>query len=304
MTVVVRTLTLLALLGGGVAAAAALDAATAAVVAGRPVVPALGRTWRWAALRLVQQRTTTERPDAAAWALAPAALLALAAAGAATIPLGRGVAAADVPDGIVAFGAAMAMVMVAVFLHGWSSNSMFPLFGAYRFVAQALSFEMPLALVLIGTALPAESLSVGDIVASQSGLWNVIRQPLGLPLFLVAVVGLAFWGPLALPDAADIGGGTASETSGPALLVWKVARLAVLVAASAMAAAAFLGGWLGPVLPGPAWMILKTLAVMSVVIAVGHRIPRLRLERFVVVAWVVLIPLALVDVLSAGVLAL
>jgi len=260
--------------------------------------------WRRAALLLVQQRTATERPDAQAWALAPASLLALAAAGAATVPLGSGVAAADVPDGIVAFGAAMAMVMVAVFLHGWSSNSLFPMLGAYRFVAQALSYEMPLALVLIGAALPAESLSVGDIVASQEGLWNVIRQPLGLPLFLVAVVGLAFWGPLALPDAADLGGGTASEASGPALLAWRVARLAVLVAGSAMAAAAFLGGWLGPVLPGPAWMILKTVAVMSIVIAAGHRLPRLRLERFVVVAWVVLIPLSLVHVFGAGIVAL
>lgn len=304
MTSLAGVAALAAFLVGGVLAAAVIDAAAAARFAGIRVLPEVRRTGRRTALLLVQQRTTTERVDAQSWDLAPALLVAVAAAAAATVPIGRGVAAADVPDGIVAFGAAMALVMVAVFLHGWSSNSLFPLFGAYRFVAQALSYEMPLALVLIGAALPAESLSVGDIVVSQSETWNVIRQPLGLPLFLVAVAGLAFWGPLSLPDAADLGGGTASETSGRALLAWRVARLAVLFAGSSMGAAAFLGGWLGPVLPGPLWMILKTTAVMAVVIVVGYRVPRLRLERFVVVAWTVLIPLALVDVFAAGIVAL
>lgn len=304
MSTAAATAAVLAVLAAGVLFVAVVDAVVAAAVAGERRVAAMGHRFARASLLLVQQRTTTERPDAEAWALAPALLAGLAAVAAAAVPLGSEMAAADVPDGIVLFGAAMALVMVAVFLHGWAPNSLFPLFGAYRFAAQALSYEMPLALVLIGTALPAESLSVGEIVASQAGLWNVVRQPLGLPIFLVTVAGLAFWGPLALPDAADLGGGSAGEASGPALLAWEAARAAVLVAASAMAAAAFLGGWHGPVLPGPVWMAGKTLVVAAVVIVAGHRLPRLRLERFVVVAWSVLIPLALVDVFAAGLVAL
>ena len=294
----------LGLLAAGVVVIAVADAAIAAAVAGRPVAPACVLPLRRAALLVVQARTTTERPDREAWALGAAGLAALAAAGAAAVPIGEGMDAADVPDGIVLFGAAMALVMVAVFLHGWSSNSVFPLVGGYRFAALALSYEMPLALVLIGTALPAESLSVGAIVESQAGLWNVVRQPLGLPLFLVAVAGLSFWGPLAVADGRDIAGGTTAEASGSALLAWRAARAAVLVAASAMAAAAFLGGWHGPLLPGPVWMAAKTLAVAVAVVWSGHVLPRVRLERFVVVAWAVLIPLALVDVFAGGIVAL
>ncbi len=304
MSALIGSLSLLAILAAGVVATAVVDALVGAKIAGDAFGGALRRPFARASVLLVQQRTTTERPDAQAWALAPAALAALAASGAAAVPLGRGLAAGDVPDGIVLFGAAMALVMVAVFLHGWSSNSLFPLFGAYRFAAQALSYEMPLALVLIGTALPAQSLSVGDIVESQAGLWNVVRQPLGLPLFLVATAGLAFWGPFSLPDSADLSGGTSAEASGPALLAWRAARAAVLVAASSMASASFLGGWQGPLLPGPVWMVLKTLMVVSVVVVAGHRLPRLRLERFVIVAWTVLIPLSLLDVFGAGLLAL
>lgn len=259
---------------------------------------------RQAALFALQQRTGTERSDVALWALAPALLAAVASASLFAIPLSRTRAFIEIDSGIVYFTALMALVMVAVFLNGWSANSLFPMIGGYRFIAQALSYEMPLALVLIGTALPAESLSVNAIVLSQESVWNVVRQPLGLPLYLIAGLGLSFWGPLAIPDAADLAGGTESELSGMSLLVWRVSRAAILVAVAAMGAAAFLGGWQGPVLSGTVWMVTKTVALLLVMITIGHFVGRVRLERFVVVAWAVLIPLALVDVFVSGILAL
>lgn len=265
---------------------------------------ALATPWRTAALLLLQSTVTTERPDAAAWRLSSALLAALAAATLVVVPMVPVLAGTDVAAGIVYFGAAMAMVMVAVYLHGWSANSVFPLIGGYRFVAMALSYEMPLALVLIAAALPAESLAVSDIVQSQADAWNIVRQPLGLPIYLVCCLGLAFWGPLNVTEAADLAGGSAAELSGIALLLWRVARTAILFASAAMGAAAFLGGWLGPWLPGWTWMILKTLVLVALLLAAGHRLARVRLERFVVVAWTVLIPLALVDVFVSGLLAL
>ena len=296
----------LAALATGVYVAAVIDRVVAGRIAGEALRPAptLMAPLRESALLLFQQRSTTERPDAAAWALAPALLGALAAAALVVIPLGPSLALPDIDSGIVYFGAAMAMVMIAVFLNGWSANSMFPLIGGYRFIAQALSYEMPLALVLIAAALPAESLSVADIVRSQEPLWNVVRQPLGFPLYLVAALGLAFWGPLDLPDALDLAGGTAAELSGIALLLWRAAQLAVLVAVAAMGAAAFLGGWLGPWLPGPVWMVLKTTVVITLLVGAKHVFARVRLERFVVISWAVLIPLALVDVFLSGLFAL
>lgn len=289
-------------LGGGVYVSWALDRWISGIVSSRRL--GFGSVLFepvFEAVRLaVGYRTDTERPDRATWALAPALLGALAATGLATVPLSGSLAIADVPGGIVLFGAAIALVMVAVFLQGWSANSVFPLIGGYRFVALALSFEMPLALVLIATALPAESLQVGEIVRSQADLWNVIRQPLGLPLYMVAVLGAAFWGPLAFPDSPDLAGGTTAEVSGPALLVWTVSRYALLVALCAMGASVFLGGWLGPFLPGPVWLALKTGVLVGVVLVTGHLVARVRLEDFVVVAWTVLIPLALLDVFLTG----
>ena len=306
MSTVAAVLALAVAMGIGVYLTAVLDALAGRVVAGGRLglAESLALPARRAARLLVRPRAVTEHPDPEAWALAPAALAGLAAVGLASIPLAPGLSVADVSAGIVLFGAAMALVMVAVFLQGWAPNSAHPMIAGYRFAAQALSYEMPLALVLIGAALPAESLSVGAIVESQAHLWNAIRQPLGMPLLLIAVAGLAFWGPLALPEGEDLAGGTSAEVSGAARLAWRMARLMVLVAGAAMTAAVFLGGWHGPWLPGPAWSIVKTLAVLALLVWARHRLVRVPIERFVWVSWVVLIPLALLDVFLAGAQAL
>ena len=288
----------------GTYAVAVLERLVQRVVAGEAIgwrAAAAEPVYR-AALLLMQARTRTEHPDAALWALAPALLGGLAAAGMLVVPLAP--VALDIDAGIVLFGAAVALVMVAVYLHGWAPNAVFPLIGGYRFVAQALSYEMPLVLVLIAAALPAESLSVSAIVRSQEEIWNIVRQPLGLPLYLIAGLGLAFRGPLALPDGDDLAGGTAAEVSGTALLIWQIVRASVLVAVAAMGAAVFLGGWQGPWLPGPVWVVLKTLALLVVLVGAGEVVARVRIERFVVVSWAVLIPLALVDVFASGLLLL
>jgi len=253
-----------------------------------------------AALLARQTRRTTERPDAAGWAIAPALLMGLAAVALAMVPLAPDTVAADPSTGFVVFSAAVVFVMIAVFLHGWSPHSAMALHGAYRFGAEALSLQIPFLLAMLATALPAESLSIVDIVIAQESLWNVVRQPLGLPIYLVVGLAVSFWGPLNFPDASDLAGGTSIEDSGIARLLWRSARLAMLFAVAAMGAAGFLGGWWGPVLPGAVWMILKSLVLLGFLIAAGHLVPRIPIERFVVTAWAVLIPMALVNIFVSG----
>lgn len=259
---------------------------------------------REAALLAVRQPSTTERPDAAAWALAPALYAGLAAAGIAVVPWSRSFSIADVDSGIVLWGTVEALVIVAIFLHGWSANSLQPLLAAYRFMAVGLSYLLLSMFVLIAAAIPAGSLRLSRIVDAQAGLWNVVRQPLGLPLFVVVALGSATWGPLNLADGDDLSAGTAAEVSGLHLLVWRAARAAMLTAFAAMGAAVFLGGWHGPFLPGPAWVAVKTFGVLAVLVGAGHLVARVRAERFVTWCWLVLLPLAFVDLGMAGLEAL
>jgi NADH-quinone oxidoreductase subunit H len=285
---------------------AVLDRIAGSVVARRPLrwVPLFASPIATAALLLTQQRTRTERPDAQAWALAPALLAGLAAVGLAVIPLGPNASVADPAAGFVLYSAAIAYVMVSVYLHGWSANSTMPLIGGYRFIAAAFAYQIPFLLALLAPALPAESLAIGAIVDAQESLWNVVRHPLGLPIFLIVSAAATFSPPLDFPDAADLGGGTSTEVAGAHRLAWRGARSALLVMVAAMGASAFLGGWHGPWLPGWLWVVLKTLLLLVTLIGSGHMLARLRIERFVVFAWVVLLPLSLVNIFFAGALLL
>ena len=290
----------------GVYTVAVLDGVAAAMVARRPlhVRRTLIAPLADAALLLTHSRTRTEHPDAEAWALAPALLAGLAAVGLALVPVGPGTSVTDPAAGFVLYSAAVTYVMVAVYLHGWSANSTLPLIGGYRFVAQAFAYQIPFLLALLAPALPAESLAIGDIVEAQASLWNVVRQPLGLPIFLIVSAAVTFSLPLDFPDAVDLAGGTAAEASGPHRLAWRGARAALLVMVAAMGASAFLGGWHGPWLPGWLWVIVKTLLLLAVLIGSSHLFARPRIERFVVFAWVVLLPLSLVNIFFAGALLL
>ena len=129
----------------GVYLVAVLDRLLGAVVAGAPIRPfaLVVDPARSAAQLLVQQRRTTERPDAPGWAFAPALFFGLGALALAMVPLGPNLVVADPATGFVVFSAAIAFVMIAVFLHGWSPNSPFALHGAYRYGAAALSFQIP-----------------------------------------------------------------------------------------------------------------------------------------------------------------
>jgi NADH-quinone oxidoreductase subunit H len=286
--------------GAYVVRVATLSAASVASGCGARMAQAL--TWPLAELGHLgrQQVVRTEHPDRATWWLAPAGMLGLAAAAMTVVPLGRDVVVADVRTGIVVFGAAEALVIVAVFLHGWSPNSPLAMIAGYRLVAVALSYELLSMFVLIGAALPAQSLSFVAIVDSQHGLWNVVRQPLGLPLWVVVSLGVTFRGPLDVVDASDLAGGAAIEDSGAQRAAWAVGRHAMLAVFAVAGAAVFLGGWEGPVLPGPLWIAVKSLALLVLLVWVGETTARIPAERFVPLAWTVLLPLGFADLVIAG----
>ncbi|SHI46696.1 NADH dehydrogenase subunit H [Palleronia salina] len=287
MTVLLLVLAVCATLLAGVVLAAVLDRA----------LPELAGT-------MTRQRIETEAPDRMNRDLAPAFYLALAAEGLSVVPFAPGLALIDSPVGVVIWGACEALTIIVVFLHGWSPNAPFPLIGAYRYAAIGLPVMLPSMFVLIAAALPAESLSLVAIVDSQREIWNVLRQPLGLPLFLVVALALTLRGPMDYADAADIAGGTSAEDSGAGRTLWQVARLAMLVSVSAVAATVFLGGPLGPVLPGPVWLWLKTAVLMAVLIWLGNRVARTTPSRMLTILWVVLLPLSFADLIISGVLAL
>lgn len=286
-------------------AAAALDAAGAALADGRRVgVTVLLDPLREAVRLLAKQRATTTLPEATGWRIGSAMVLIVPVLASAVVPLAPGVVLSDLSIGIVWWTAFMALLWVALYLVGWGGNAAYPLVAGYRFIAQALAYEMPLAITIVTVGLIAESLRVGAIVQAQAGLWYVVWMPVGFAVYLVAAAALSFWGPFATPVAADVAGGVTAELAGADRLVFAVGRYVVLAAAAAFAVPVFLGGGAGPLLPPAAWTVIKTATVLALLVAARWRLPLLRMDRFEEVAWVVLIPATLVQLFVVCVIVL
>lgn len=185
---------LLALLAG-VYCVAVFDNSVAARITGEPCRHSLLAPMHTVARLWHAPYNETETSDRPAWRLAPVLYLVLAAMGLALVPWSRDFVPVDLTTGIVFWGAIEPLATVLIFLKGWAPNAHFPLLGGYRYVSLGLSYILVSMFVLIGVALPAESLQVSAVVEAQSELWNVVRQPLGLPL---AFLGLAWAGVKAL----------------------------------------------------------------------------------------------------------
>ncbi|PRY20154.1 NADH-quinone oxidoreductase subunit H [Pseudosporangium ferrugineum] len=284
-------------------AAAALDGVLDPAGRGRPMSGRLGRPL-WETARLLRQRRrTTVAPDALLWRAGTAGPLVVALLMAVVVPVG-GITVADPPVGLVWFNALDVALWLTVWAAGWGANSVYGLVSGYRFLSQALAYELPLMFALTAPAVAAGSLKIGQIVAAQDKTWFVVRMPAAFLVFLVAVAGFSLWGPLAYPAGRDLAGGVLAEPSGVDRLVLLAGRYALLTVGAGMSTALFLGGGAGPLLPGWLWSLLKTALVLAGLVAVRRAMPVLRADRVMRLAWLVVLPVTLLQLLVVSVLAL
>jgi NADH-quinone oxidoreductase subunit H len=301
---VVAVLVAAAALTALAAAAAVGDALLAARAAGRrPSVAVATAPLPRVARLLVAQRRTTLAPDVLLWRLGVASLPVAAVLAALVVPVGDRVVA-DLDVGVVWFNAMEVCSWAALWLAGWGPNAALSLVGGYRFLAQGLAYELPLMFALITAATGAQSLRVADIVAAQRHVWFVVWMPVAFVVYLASVVAFSFLAPFDYPAGRDIAGGVLAEAGGVDRLVLQAGRWLLLAVGAAMAVPLFLGGGNGPLLPAWAWSLVKTLAVLAVVLYARRRLPAIRAERYVELAWVVLIPATIVQALVAALVVL
>jgi NADH-quinone oxidoreductase subunit H len=211
----------------------------------------------------------------------------------------------DVSIGVLYFFAFGSLAFYGLLLSGWSSGSKYSFLGAMRSAAQLISYEIAMGLSLLGAIMMAGSLSLVTIVEAQDTIWYVIPQAVGFLIFMVAGFAETNRAPFDLPEAdAELVQGYQTEYGGTRFGSFLLAEYLEMFVISGIAAAFFLGGWMGPG-PGwldPIWMIVKILALIFVFIWVRATLPRLRYDQLMSMGWKVLLPLATLNVLVTAVL--
>jgi len=210
---------------------------------------------------------------------------------------------ADVNVGILLVLATSSVGVYGIILGGWSSNNKYSLLGSLRSSAQLISYELALGLAVISVVLTAGSLSLVSIVEAQRRVWFVALQPLGFLIFLIAAVAETNRAPFDLPEAEqELIAGYQTEYGGFKFAMFYIGEYVAIVTMSALLTTLFWGGWWGPVLPGPVWFVLKTLAFVFVFIWLRATLPRVRHDQLMALGWKVLIPLGLLNLAVTAVI--
>lgn len=222
----------------------------------------------------------------------------------AVIPFGRGMVGTDLNIAFLYIIAISSTGTIAIFMAGWSSRNKYALLGAMRAVAQIISYEVPQILSVVGVLILAQSLSMMTIVESQRQIWYILLQPMAFVIFLISSVAEVNRTPFDIPEAeSEIVAGYHIEYSGIKFGLYFIAEFTSAFAIAAIGATLFLGGWQGPILPAWLWFMIKTYLMVFVLMWLRGTLPRLRVDQLMNFAWKFLVPLALVNLLLAGLMA-
>jgi NADH-quinone oxidoreductase subunit H len=191
-----------------------------------------------------------------------------------------------------------------VLLGGWASESKYAMLGAMRSGAQLVSYEVSLALSVLGVVLMARSLSLVDIVAAQGRtIWYIVPQIVGFGCFAIAGVAEVGRAPFDLPEAEqELVAGYHVEYSGMRWGLFQIAEYVHMITISALMVTLFFGGWLFPFghRLGPLWFALKLAIVLFCFIWARASLPRLRYDQLMNLGWKVLLPIATVNALATA----
>jgi NADH-quinone oxidoreductase subunit H len=233
---------------------------------------------------------------------------------------------------IVAIPSVQGLGMVVA---GWSSGNKYSLLGAARVVAQFISYELPMVVVLLSVGILAESLSIAQAVETQrASTWFMFLQPIGFVIFIVTMMSEMHRTPFDIAIAeSEIVGGPFIEYSGMRWGMFFLAEFAAVFLNACLAVALFMGGpelfpfaeRLGGVLgltglsgiPGVAadanlirqiddafgvfFFFGKAMTIMLLVQWARFVLPRIRIDQLMELAWKAILPAAFANLILTAV---
>lgn len=220
----------------------------------------------------------------------------------------------DINVGLLYLLSIASLGVYGIILGGWSANSKYALLGGLRSSAQMISYEVALSFAVVGVVMLSNSLSLVEVVGSQSGgfrNWNIAYLPVGplwFAIFLIAGMAEVNRIPFDLPeDEGTLAAGYHTEYSGLRFAFFMLAEYVAMFTISILCVILFLGGWDAPVelpvkIPPIIWFFGKVALFIYLFIWIRFTLPRYRYDQLMQIGWKVLIPLSMANIIVTGLL--
>jgi NADH-quinone oxidoreductase subunit H len=222
---------------------------------------------------------------------------------------------ADLNVGALFILAFSSVGVYGIILGAWASANRYSLLGGLRSAAQVVSYEIILGLSLVGVFLLAGSLSLREIMAAQQSTleigpfevsnWYILSQPLAFVIFMIAAVAETNRAPFDLPEAeTELVSGFHTEYSAFRFSFYFLGEYISMIVISLFASTLFLGGTSGPGSDswgmGILWLLVKTIMFLFFYVWLRATLPRFRYDQLMGIAWKVLLPLVLLNIVMTA----
>ena len=235
------------------------------------------------------------------FALAPILTFFLSLLGWAVIPYGEGLVLSDMNLGILYILAVSSLGVYGVLLAGWASNSKYALLGALRSVAQMISYEVSLGLIIVTIIICIGSLNTSQIVLSQENIWFCFPFFPLFVIFYISALAETNRHPFDLPEAeAELVSGYNVEYSAMGFALFFLGEYGNMLLMSSLTVLLFFGGWLSPfnffpffLIPGPIFFGLKVIIFAAGFAWARAAFPRYRYDQLMRLGWKIFLPFSL-----------
>ncbi len=248
---------------------------------------------------LIKEDTTPNGADVFVFNLAPILSLASVLLLWAVLPFAEVVFGVDLNVALLYIVAAGAIGTLSIIMAGWSSNNKFALVGAYRMVANMISYEIPMVVILLIPAILTSSMSMLTISQAQNKYWFVLVVPLAALVFLISAIAELGRSPFDLNEGeSEIVSGFHIEYSGMKFGLFYAGELLHAFTFGAFISILFFGGYNGPGVAqmpilGVFYFIIKAMIGYWIIMWVKYTVPRIRIDHMLYFNWKFLVPFSL-----------
>lgn len=259
---------------------------------------------------LIKEELTPDGADKVIYNLSPIIALATVLLLWAVIPLSPYIVGSNINVAVLYIVAIGAISTLGIIMAGWASNNKYALLGAFRTVAQMVSYEVPMVIVLLIPVILSRSMGIQDIAKAQTPFWNwyIFMVPAAAVIFLITSIAEIGRAPFDLVEAeSEIVAGFHIEYSGMKFGLFYAGELLHALTIGALFATLFLGGWRGPFVDqvpflGIIYLFLKAFVIYYVIMWIKYSMPRIRIDHMLNFNWKYLTPVALALVIIVALL--